>query len=252
MKIPIRFKKLLKSIKRYSPELLTGIGIAGMIFSTCKAVECTPKAIKIIENTKKEPDEDLKLIEKIKLTWKCYIPSASITICSIACIVGASATNRKRTAALTTACTLSSTALKEYKDSVVKVVGESKNDEIKRLVAKEKIKKTDQKKISVDTQAGEKRFIELYTGQIFTSDIESIRKAINDVNDQMRNNMYVSLNDLFYELGIMDRTRAGDVLGWNLEDGFVEARSFDSAIVYDGNAYIVLDYKNPPTVDFEY
>ena len=43
------FLLLKTSIKKHSPEILTGIGIAGMITTTVMAVRATPKALILIE-----------------------------------------------------------------------------------------------------------------------------------------------------------------------------------------------------------
>ena len=36
------------ALKKYSPQLLTGIGITGMIATTVTAVRATPKALRLI------------------------------------------------------------------------------------------------------------------------------------------------------------------------------------------------------------
>ena len=41
-------KSLRTSLVKHSPEILTGIGIAGMITSTILAVKATPKALTLI------------------------------------------------------------------------------------------------------------------------------------------------------------------------------------------------------------
>lgn len=260
MNISKSFNVFVKSIKKHSPEILTGIGITGMIFSIVKAVHDTPKALKILDDEKKPSnyeeryvDKEFSAIEKIKLTWKCYIPTALIATGSVVCIIAATATNYKRTAALTTACTLSSTALKEYKDSVVKVVGEAKNNEIKKDIAEKKIKKIEKenKSILIPSNNDKVKFVESFTGQIFESDVESVRKAINNANDLIRYNSYVSLNEVLYELGLKS-SRAGELLGWKLEDGYIDIKQLDEAIVFDGKPVIVLDYKNPPVTEYEY
>ena len=49
---------LLKSTRtvlvKHSPEILTGMGIAGMVMTTVLAIKATPKALKLIEDKKKE------------------------------------------------------------------------------------------------------------------------------------------------------------------------------------------------------
>ncbi len=41
-----------KAMKKHSPEILTGIGIAGMITTTVMAVKATPKALILLEEKK--------------------------------------------------------------------------------------------------------------------------------------------------------------------------------------------------------
>ena len=37
------------ALKKYSPQILTGIGITGMIATTVTAVRATPKALRLID-----------------------------------------------------------------------------------------------------------------------------------------------------------------------------------------------------------
>ena len=43
------FKGTKKAIIKHSPEILTGVGIAGMITTTVLAVRATPKAMQLID-----------------------------------------------------------------------------------------------------------------------------------------------------------------------------------------------------------
>lgn len=47
------YNDLKKATIKHSPEILTGIGIAGMVSTTVLAVKATPKALLLIENEKK-------------------------------------------------------------------------------------------------------------------------------------------------------------------------------------------------------
>ena len=106
-------KSVGATMKKHSPEILTGIGVAGMIATTVMAVKATPKAILLINEKEVELKvEKLTLAETVKTTWKCYIPAAITGVSSIACIIGASSVNARRNAALATAYTLSETALR--------------------------------------------------------------------------------------------------------------------------------------------
>ena len=122
-------KGIRMSISKHSPEILTGIGIAGMVTTTVMAVRATPKALILIEERKEEIDVDkLTPIELIKATWTCYIPAAITGGLSIICLIGASSVNTRRNAALATAYTLSESALKEYQGKVIETIGEKKSN----------------------------------------------------------------------------------------------------------------------------
>ena len=101
-------KSVRTAMKKHSPEILTGIGIAGMITTTVMAVRATPKALILIEEKKNELETDqLSRKEIVKTAWPCYIPAAIVGSVSVFCLIGASSTNLRRNAARATAYTLS-------------------------------------------------------------------------------------------------------------------------------------------------
>ena len=252
--------KLLKDVQavvsKHTPELLTGLGIAGMITTTVLAVKATPKALTLIDNKKKEldmePTEKLKPVETLKTTWKCYIPAAITGVTSVACLVGASSVNARRNAALATAYNLSATALSEYKEKVVEAVGEKKEREIRDKVAEEQVKKNPVNNAAiVVTNKGGTRFMDSITKRRFTSDIETIKQIANRLNRQMINGQdYVSLNEFYYEIGL-EGCDVGDELGWNVTRGLIELPEPLHAVVdTDGVPCIVLEYEVAPKRGF--
>ena len=115
------------TVAKKSPEILVGIGIAGMVTTVVLAVKATPKAIVLMEQKKEELKEDkLSPVEVVKAAWKCYIPAAVIGCASITCVVGASTVHARRNAALATAYSLSQSALREYRGKVIETFGEKK------------------------------------------------------------------------------------------------------------------------------
>ena len=179
-------------ISRHSPEILTGIGIAGMFTTTILAVGATPKVLRLIEERESELSEHcneyitLSTREKIKVAWKPYIPAALTGIVSTACLIGANSVNAKRNAVLATAYKISETALSEYRDKVVETIGEKKEKQIRHKVAEERIDNTPTSKHEVViTRHGDTLFLDTTSNTYFESDIESIRKAENSLNKQM-------------------------------------------------------------------
>ena len=49
LNIPTVVQSVKSATVKHSPEILTGIGIAGIISTTVMAVKATPKALKLIE-----------------------------------------------------------------------------------------------------------------------------------------------------------------------------------------------------------
>ena len=143
------FNELGKAVKKHSPEILTGIGVAGMISAVVVAVGATPKALKLIEDKKEQEQKDkLTVKETVKTAWKCYIPTAAVCVASAVCIICANSVSSKRTAAIATAYKLSETAMREYHDKVVEVIGEKKEKTVRDSIAKDKIEKDIQKRDS--------------------------------------------------------------------------------------------------------
>lgn len=245
--------KIIKNTKavmsKHSPEILTAIGIAGMISSTVLAVKATPKALMLIEDARYEKGEDLTAIEKTKACWKCYIPAAVSGVTSAACLIGANSVNAKRNAALATAYKISETALTEYKEKVVETIGEKKEKTVRDKVAKGKVDKNPVSKNEIIiTEKGNTLCYDAISGRYFKSDIEKIKKAANELNRRMLSEMYISLNEFYHSLGLHE-TSLGDNLGWNIDEGLIEL-DFSSQIADDGTPCIVVDYLIAPRYDY--
>ena len=261
------FKNAQALLARKSPEILTGIGVAGFVTTTVLAVKATPKALMLIEEEKRRQNrkimddaiknecdtcnriEKLKPTEVIKTCWKCYIPSLITGVASAACIIGASSVSARRTAALATAYKLSETALTEYKDKVIETVGEKKEQIIRDKIDKDHIDRDPvSKKEVILTKAGETLCYDSLSGRYFKSDIEQIKKAVNELNKTMLRDMYVSLNEFYDELDLT-HTDMGAQIGWNIDNGLVEV-DFSSQIAEDGTPCIVIRFDMPPKYDY--
>lgn len=234
------------ALVKHSPEILTGIGIAGMITTTILAVKATPKAMRLIDMKKEEENVDeLEPIEVVKTAWKPYIPAAVTCATSVACLVGASTVHVKRNAVLATAYTLSETALKEYKDKVIETIGEKKEQVVREKINKEHLEKTPYNPGAVViTGKGNTKCLDYHSGRYFDSDKMHIERAVNELNKTMLLENYVSLNQFYDELGL-DHTELGYDLGWNLDDGLIEI-DFSSHLMEDGTPVLVMNYHVAP------
>lgn len=256
-------KNTKEAVSKHSPEILTGIGIAGMVTSTVLAVKATPKAMRILEDEKQLramdrengvdecfAPEEISALDTVKLCWRCYIPAALIGTASIACLIGASSVSLRRNAALATAYKLSETALSEYKEKVVETIGERKEQAIREAIDKDHLEQNPVSQNSVIvTDKGHTLCYDYQSGRYFESDIESIKKAINELNRQMLIHDYISLNELYDELGLA-HVPLGNELGWRVDHGFIEP-SFSSHIADDGRPAVVLSYSIAPKRGFD-
>ena len=238
-------------VSKRSPEILTGIGIAGMISTAVLAVKATPKAMELIEEKKREEWLDkLSPIEMVKVSWKPYIPAIVTCVTSTACLIGASSVSAKRNAALATAYKLSETALTEYREKVIETIGEKKERTVRDKVAEERVKKNPVSKNEVIiTGNGKTLCFDPISGRYFMCSIETIKRAENTLNKQMLHDIsgYVSLNEFYDEIGL-DHTSVGDDLGWNT-DQIIDI-DFSSQLNDNGEPSVVLDYLVAPKYDF--
>lgn len=243
-------KGVRTAMKKHSPEILTGIGIAGMITTTVMAVRATPKALVLIEERyRDEPDERPRWKTYIKGAWTCYIPSAVVGTLSIFCLIGASSVNVRRNAALATAYTLSESALKEYQEKVIETIGEKKEQSVRDSIAKDRIERDPvTSKEVIITERGNTLCYDVISGRYFKSDIDKLKKAENELNRRMRDEMYISLNDFYYEIGL-NYTSIGDDLGWNIDHGYIELE-FSSQLADDGTPCLVIDYEVAPRYEY--
>lgn len=249
-------------VKR-APEILTGVGIAGMAGTAIWAVAATPKALRLIEEEKEKQNrllageacengiecedqiEKLRPVEVIKVTWKCYIPAVALGFASAACLIGASSVHLRRNAALATVYQLSQTALSEYKDKVIETVGAEKEREIQDKVADDKIKKNPVTNNEVFiVEKGNTLCYDAISGRYFKSDMNKIKNAVNEVNKTLIDDMYISLNEFYDELGLA-HTSIGNQLGWNVNKGLIDIY-FSSQIAEDGTPCIVLNHDKAP------
>lgn len=247
-------KTVWLSTKKHSPEILTGIGIAGMITTTILAVRATPKALRLIEDRRAdilEEDEKLPPIEAVKAAWKVYVPAVLTCILSTACIIGANSVNQRRNAAIAAAYSLSESALKEYREKVIDTIGERKEQGIRDDIAKDRITENPVREVIVSDR-GSTLCYDSLSGRYFKSDIEKLRRIVNDLNRRMRDEMFISLNDFYCAIDNPDLgpTKLGDMLGWNIDKGYIDL-NFSSQLTTDGTPCLVLDYTVVPEYEFQ-
>lgn len=248
-------------LTKNAPTILTVTGITAMASSTYWAVKATPKALALKE--KAEVDKNKKAgtfkgdkvndwipltkVEIVQTCWRCYAPAFITGVLGAACLVGANSMNLRKNAALAAAYALSETNFKEYREKTLEEVGEKKEEKIRNAVAEEKITKNPVDVSEVlETGNGDTLCYDAICGRYFKSSIEKLKSALNELNMELVQDGYASLNQYYALIGLPDGM-LGDDLGWSLNERH-------STVQLDLSAQLTKDEKQTPcmVVSFKY
>lgn len=201
-------KRGTKAANDNSPVLLTALGVSGTIATAYLAGKASWRAAR---QTAEGPVMQSKR-EIAKDTWRFYIPAVLTGTGTVVAIIGANRVSSKRAAAAYSVLAVSQQAFSEYKDKVVEVLGEKKEQSIRDQVAQDRV--TANPPPNVIITSGKSIFCELYTGRYFECDIPSLDRAVNEINRQVNNHIYATLDDLYDLLGL-PHTQYSAEIGWD-------------------------------------
>jgi hypothetical protein len=226
---------VVKLIKANSPEILTAIGVTGVATTGYLAAKAT---YKMARDEDADPNATTK--EKAKKYWKLYIPTAIAGSLTITCIVGGSRAQAKRTAAAVAAYSVIEKGFEEYKEKVVEQIGKGKEQKVRDEVAQDRVTKTPPSAEVLVVHGTTVLCCELYTGRYFRSDMETLKRAQNEINYRARHHdMYVMLSE-FYDIIGLEHTSNSDYMGWDMHRDF-ELR-FSATLTQGGEPCMAFDY----------
>lgn len=162
------FHRACFKIKKYSPEILVGAGIVGVVSSTIMACKATTKLDEILAEPKEKMDKIHNLMEhtesipkgkeyteedgKKDLTivytqsaikvMKLYAPAITLGAVSIAAILGGHHILRKRNVAIAAAYATIDKGFKEYRGRVIEKFGEEIDKELRYNIKAKEIEET--------------------------------------------------------------------------------------------------------------
>lgn len=240
---------LVQATKQYSPEILSGLAIAGVVGTAVLAVRATPGAIDHIEEVRDEdPGKVVFKRQVVAIAWKHYVPAAISGAVTIGCIVGATRIGSRRNAALVAGAALADRAFNDYKEEVRELIGERKELEVREKTAQKQIDDNPpSKEILMVLQDKEQLCYDTLTGRYFRSDIETIRRAENEINHRVIQDMWCSHNE-FYELIGLPDVRAGEELGWNMDH--LMSLIFTSHLSPEGVPCLAIGYQILPKASY--
>lgn len=227
-------------LEKNSQFILTGTGIIGIFTTAVIASKDTVKATKLIEEAETEKGEHIDTVDKAKLVWKCYIPTAISVGLTVGAVIAGCAISEKKRAALAGLYALSETALKDYQQKVEETYGPKKEQAIRDAVNSDKVttQMTDPE-LAVGAH-GKILVKDKMSGRIFVSTVDEINKAANDISQSILcGDMCASLNEFYGMIGL-DGVGFGDECGWNI--GHLCKPYFTSALTSDMRPVLVLDW----------
>ena len=111
-------------LKKYSPTILTYVGIIGVVATAVATGKAVSKAEKVLAKEKVIKGQKLTPKETIKTAAPIYITPMLVGASTIVCILSANILNRRAQASLMSAYALLNTSYKEYKDKLKILYGE--------------------------------------------------------------------------------------------------------------------------------
>jgi Family of unknown function (DUF6353) len=245
MNLAVLSKRAGKLLADNSPLLLTAISVTGTIATAVLTGRASFKAARLLYETDLQ---DLPFREKVELTWQLYIPAVGTGVLTVACVIAANRIGTRRAAAMAAAYSISERAFSEYKEKVIEKFSERKEQDIRDEIAQDRVTKNPvASREVIITGMGKVLCCDTITGRYFESDMETLRKAQNDVNARIMNNMYASLHDFYVLIGLTPTPYSSEI-GWNTSD--LCELHYSATLAEDGRPCICVDYAPFPIRDY--
>lgn len=250
MTIKTLTKQVGRTMTKNSPTILTMMAVTGVVATTVLAVRATPKVLYILEEEQYKHIKDkiaphkLNVKDYIRLTWKEYLPALLMGSATISCILGANSIHLQRTAAIQGIYSLTETAFKEYQAKVIQTFGDKKEEKVREEIIQDRLDANPASgAVIFATGNGETLCYDNLSGRYFKSDIEKLRRAENQLNHLLFSEMWVTLNELYSEIGL-EGIELGEELGWDVDEllEFI----FTSKLTDTGEPCLVLTHRSMP------
>lgn len=237
--------------QKYAPQIMTYSGIAGFVGTVIFGCKATTKAEKIlqdrdakldavqqckndpsIEYTAEDEEKDIHDIN-VQARWeltKCYAPVVTLGLASTALILGGHHIIQTRAAGYAAAYKASEKAFRAYRDAVGRKYGEdpdritlSEDGNHALTVAEQKTETSEKTSLPVPTDIPS-AYLAWFCGDTSSQWLNSpqmnwyfLTKVQNELNDKLRSEGYVFLNDARKALGL-PYIPEGQFLGWVLRN----------------------------------
>ena len=255
--------------QKASPQILFGVGVAGMVGSTVLACRATLKMETVLDEAKgkldtarslqhrdyseKDRSRDISLIyfqSGVKVA-KAYAPAIIVGGISIYALTSSHRILTRRNIALTAAYGALEKGFNEYRARVVDKYGEEEDRNLRYGTTEVEIvdPKTKKKKIVTRVNPNDPSIYARFFDPVSPSwskepeyNMIFLKCQQNYANDLLRSRGHVFLNEVYDMCGI-DRSKAGAVVGWLLtEDGSTD--NFVNFGIFDDKTDQIRDFVN--------
>ena len=261
-------EKAMKFTEEHQREIMLGGAIAGTVVTAVMSFKAGLKADKILEEQRAKmdaieigkpdkngveikTDEELAIakkditIETVKRMAPIVAPPALAATGTIISVVAGYKVASAQIATLSALYSMVEKGRTEYQDKLTELLGEKKATAVTDAVNQDKVNENPPKHDTIiSTGRGSVLCYDDYSGRYFYSDPESIRKVVNDINLELNDVMFVSLNEFYDGLGL-ENIKLGDDLGFAIEDGHLKV-SWSATLTKDNVPCLVLNYDVSP------
>ena len=218
---------LLVFCDKNSPTVLTVFGIVGTGATGILAYRSGMRAHEILERHHEDMelvDEDDKeakravMSETVLDMIPVIMPPLIMGTFTIGCIFFSNKINTQRIAVLATAYGISEKKLREYQDKVTDILGEKKAQDIRESISKDHVKEFEETygnpaSYPIPYGYGELPTIDEFSKRVFGCSSQKIDGINSKLTARVYAEDFVSLNDLYYELGL-ESLPHGNRYGW--------------------------------------
>lgn len=240
------FKEVLRTAEKFvidnSPGILTGLGVAGTVTTAILAGKAAYSSALVIESYRPTHADELTVKQQFEMTWKEYIPAAVALSTTITAIVMANHIGSRRAAAIAAAFKLSEKMSEEYREKIVQTLGKNKEEVVRTELAADRMAKTPGSEM-IYIAGSEVVFFDELSGRYFKNEVESVKKAVNEINHQVNNFYCASLTEFYEKVGL-PKTVFSDEVGWNT-DSLLEVH-YNATLMTDGRPAIGIAYNQTP------
>ena len=241
MQVGVLLRRTQKLAMDNAPVILSGVSISGVLTTAYLTARATFKAARVLDDVelrnKSYGGLELDTKTKIKIVWKFYIPATVSGAATIACIVGGTKASMTKTAVAYSLLGVSEKAFTEYKEKVVEQLGAKKEEGIREEIARDKVKNGPEGIIV--TGNGKVLCYESHSGRYFMSDMETLKRAVNEVNAKMLREVDARLSDFYYLVGLPTTQ-------------FCERSGWQNSRLLELSFYPVMTEDNQPCIAFDY